>query len=395
MARANALGRIVDMASKKNRSGKSNRRSPKPPPSRRGRLNARFASIGAWFAAHRWHAIVVGLLLLFFGSLVGGYWTAGWLEGRDGERLARETIEDMKRGPSPSSGAEPDAKYARIEDIPGLPRYTEVEPGKPRPTLEEKPRPRSKPEQVASMAISSDQAWRRNAVPFRDLNARPLVAIVIDDVGLDRPRSKRAWELPGPLTMSFLPYAKDLRDQARAARGRGHELMLHLPMEPTGRNDPGPGALLVSMTDTEIRQRTTAALDSFEGFAGVNNHMGSRFTAFRPGMETVMRQLKPRGLMFLDSKTTKESVGEQAAQDQAVPAIVRHIFLDDDESIDAVRRRLAEAEAVARRQGFVVAIGHPHEATLQALSEWLPTVQGKGLALAPATAVLRKRNGWD
>ena len=487
MARANALGRIVDMASKKNRSGKSNRRSPKPPPSRRGRLNARFASIGAWFAAHRWHAIVVGLLLLFFGSLVGGYWTAGWLEGRDGERLARETIEDMKRGPSPSSGAEPDAKYARIEDIPGLPRYTEVEPGKPRPTLEEKPRPRSKPEQVASMAISSDQAWRRNAVPFRDLNARPLVAIVIDDVGLDRPRSKRAWELPGPLTMSFLPYAKDLRDQARAARGRGHELMLHLPMEPTGRNDPGPGALLVSMTDTEIRQRTTAALDSFEGFAGiiddmgvdrkrsaaisalpgpltlsyltyaddlagqtkaarahghelmlhlpmepingkldpgpnalttglsgaelerridwsldrfsgyvgVNNHMGSRFTAFRPGMETVMRQLKPRGLMFLDSKTTKESVGEQVAQDQAVPAIVRHIFLDDDESIDAVRRRLAEAEAVARRQGFVVAIGHPHEATLQALSEWLPTVQGKGLALAPATAVLRKRNGWD
>ena len=171
--------------------------------------------------------------------------------------------------------------------------------------------------------------------------------------------------------------------------------MLHLPMEPTGRNDPGPGALLVSMTDTEIRQRTTAALDSFEGFAGVNNHMGSRFTAFRPGMETVMRQLKPRGLMFLDSKTTKESVGEQVAQDQAVPAIVRHIFLDDDESIDAVRRRLAEAEAVARRQGFVVAIGHPHEATLQALSEWLPTVQGKGLALAPATAVLRKRNGWD
>jgi len=60
-----------------------------------------------------------------------------------------------------------------------------------------------------------------------------------------------------------------------------------------------------------------------------------------------------------------------------------------------VRRKLAETEAVARRQGFVVAIGHPHEATLQALAEWLPSLQGKGLALAPATAVLRKRNGWD
>ena len=379
------------MASKKNRSGKSNRRSPKPPPTRLERLRARFGSVGAWIDAHRWHSIVVGLLLLFFGSLVGGYLGAGWLEKLDRDRLARETIEDMKRG----TPAEPDAKYARIEDIPGLPKYTEVEPGKPRPTLEEKPRPADKPTQVAAAAATGDQAWRRNAVPFRDLNTRPLVAIVIDDVGLDRPRSKRAWELPGPLTMSFLPYAKDLRDQARAARGRGHELMLHLPMEPTGRNDPGPGALLVSMTDNEIRQRTATALDSFEGFAGVNNHMGSRFTAFRPGMETVLRQLKPRGLMFLDSRTTKDSVGDQTAQELGVPGIVRHVFLDDDESIDAVRRKLADAEAVARRQGFVVAIGHPHEATLQALAEWLPTVQGKGLALAPATAVLRKRNGWD
>lgn len=379
------------MASRKNRSGKANRRSPKPPPSRLERLRTPFRGVATWIEAHRWHSVVVGLLLLFLGSLVGGYFGAGWLEALDRDRMARETLEEMRRG----TQVEPEPKYARIEDIPGLPKYTEVEPGKPRPTLEERPRPAAKPPQVAAAAISSDQAWRRNAVPFRDLNSRPLVAIVIDDVGLDRPRSKRAWELPGPLTMSFLPYAKDLREQARAARGRGHELMLHLPMEPNGRNDPGPGALLVSMSDAEIRQRTVAALDSFDGFAGVNNHMGSRFTAFRPGMETALRQMKPRGLMFLDSRTTAQSVGDQTAQELGVPGIVRHVFLDDDESVEAVRRKLAEAEAVARRQGFVVAIGHPHEATLQALAEWLPTVQGKGFALAPATAVLRKRNGWD
>ena len=106
--------------------------------------------------------------------------------------------------------------------------------------------------------------------------------------------------------------------------------------------------------------------------------MGSRFTAFRPGMETVLRQFKGRGLMFLDSRTTAQSVGDQLAQEMGVPTIVRHVFLDDDESLDAVRRKLAEAEAVARRQGFVVAIGHPHEATLQALGEWLPGVAGQG-----------------
>lgn len=348
------------MASKKNRRGKANRRSPR-------NLKRVATQMLAWVEARRARLIVVAVGLLFIGSLVGGYFIA--------ERL---------------SAPEPKPKYARIEDIPGLPQYTEVEPGKPRPTVEEKP-----PHKVAARPAPTDQVWRRNAVPFRDLASKPLVAIVIDDVGLDRPRSRRAWELPGPLTLSFLPYAKDLREQTRAARARGHELMLHLPMEPTGRNDPGPNALLVSLSQSEVRQRTVAALDSFDGYVGVNNHMGSRFTTSRAGMETVLHQFKTRGLMFLDSRTNAQSVGDQVAQELGVPSIVRHVFLDDENTLEAVRRKLAETEAMARRQGFVVAIGHPHEATLQALGEWLPTLSAKGLALAPATAVLRKRNGWD
>lgn len=364
--------------------------SPKTPLRFRGRFAGLYRGCLGWIQAHRTHSIVIAVIVLFAGSLAGGYWMAGRLDSIDRERTARETLEQMKRGAA--GGAEPETKYARIEDIPGLSRYTDAEPGKPRPTFEEKPG--AKP-QVAAAVAPEAAAWRRNAVAFRDLNTRPLVAVVIDDVGIDRPRSKRAWELQGPLTMSFLPYAKDLREQARAARARGHELMLHLPMEPNGRNDPGPNALLVSLTDSELRQRTGQALDSFDGYVGVNNHMGSRFTTFRPGMETVLRQLKPRGLMFLDSRTTAQSVGDQTAQELGVPSIVRNVFLDDDESPDAVRRKLADAEAVARRQGFAVVIGHPHEATLQALAEWLPSLSAKGLALAPATAVLRKRNGWD
>lgn len=379
------------MASRKNRRRKANRRSPQSAAGLGERLRRRLDGVSSWLLARRRYAAALLAIFLFGASLVGGYWLAERLELSDGERQARDTLEEMKRG----SGAPPPnavtPKYARIEDLPDLPKYTEVEPGQPRPTLEERPRPKV---QLAA-ASSSAETWRRNAVPFRDLASRPLVAVVIDDVGLDRPRSKRAWELPGPLTMSFLPYAKDLREQAKAARAKGHELMLHLPMEPTGRNDPGPNALLVSLSDAELRQRTTAALDSFDGFAGVNNHMGSRFTTFKPGMETVLRQLKGRGLMFLDSRTSAQSVGDQLAQEMGVPSIVRHVFLDDEETLDAVRRKLAEAEAIARRQGFVVVIGHPHEATLQALGEWLPTVHGKGMALAPATAVLRKRNGWD
>src|SRR5260370_28278064 len=362
------------MASKKNRRSKANRKSP----NLKDRALVRWRTLSAWISAHRWHSLVIAFGLLFAVSLFGGY-------------LIAERFDPVERRTS-------SPRYARIEDIPGLPRYEESEPGQ-HPTIEEKPRPRPAPQvaapHVAALAPSEQAAWRRNAVPFRDLNSKPLVAIVIDDVGLDRPRSKRAWELPGPLTMSFLPYAKDLREQAKAARAHGNELMLHLPMEPSGRADPGPNALLVSLTDAELKQRVATALDSFDGYVGVNNHMGSRFTTFRPGMETVLRQFKGRGLMFLDSRTTAQSVGDQLAQEMGVPSIVRHVFLDDDESLESLLRSLSQAESVARRQGFVVAIGHPHEATLQALGEWLPGLKAKGLALPPASAVLRKGNGWD
>ena len=352
---------IPEMASRKNRRGKANRRSP-----------TRWAGVRSWLEDHRRHAVIAGFLLLFIAAVPAGYWIAEWLEPAEPARVT----------------------YARIEDIPELPRYVETEPDQKPATIEDKPRLRPMPQQVAAAAMP-EPAWRRNALPFRDLATRPLIAIVIDDVGLDRPHSRRAWELPGPLTMSFLPYARDLREQAKAARAHGQELMLHLPMEPGGVANPGPNALLVGLSDADLRQRVTAALDSFDGYVGVNNHMGSRFTAYRPGMETTLRLLKARGLLFLDSRTTPSSVGDQVAQELGVPSVARNVFLDDDEALDAVKRRLAETEAVARRQGFVVAIGHPHEATIQALAEWLPTVAGKGFVLAPLSAVLRKRNGWD
>ena len=380
------------MASKKNRTGKSNRRSPKSADSLRARVAARFAGLRQWFASHRAASIVLGVLLLFGGSLTGGYWLAQRLDSKASDAMVRDTLQDMQRNASTNAAtpAQPTPKYASIDEV--LPRYTEFEAGQRVPTHEEKPRAR--PPQVAS-AAGVQWAWRRNAIPFADLDSRPLIAIVIDDVGLDRTRSKRAWELPGPLTMSFLPYAKELREQVKAARASGKEIMLHLPMEPAGRADPGPGALLVSMPDNEIGRRTAVALDGMEGYVGVNNHMGSRFTAFKPGMQTVLQQVRARGLLFLDSRTTAQTVGEQIALENGVPTLPRNVFLDDEETLAAAKRKLVETEEVARRLGYAVAIGHPHDVTLQALAEWLPTLQAKGFVLAPITAVLRKRNGWD
>ncbi|QQS12546.1 MAG: divergent polysaccharide deacetylase family protein [Rhodospirillales bacterium] len=356
----------------------------------RAMLSGAAAALAGVFAGRRLAFIGVSLAALLVLGAAGGLWLTSLFDAPAVRTAA--TAPPRGAAPAPRAATKPPAepKYARIDDLPDLPKYSEAE-GKARPVFEER---------VAAVPparrLSGDATWQRNAVPFRDDRARPVVVIVIDDMGVDRARSRRVTELPGPLTLSYLPYARDLREQAQAARGRGHELMLHLPMEPLSSSaDPGPNALLTTLAEDAIRRRTIAALDSFGGYVAVNNHMGSRFTTWRPGVEIALREMKSRGLAWLDSRTSAHSVGGLVADELGLPFVDRHVFLDDVDSVENVRAQLAEAERVARRQGFAIAIGHPHDATIQALAEWLPSVAGKGLQLGPVSAALRRRGGWE
>lgn len=220
---------------------------------------------------------------------------------------------------------------------------------------------------------------------------RPMIAIVIDDMGVDRRRSRRILDLKGPLTVSFLTYADDLAGQTAAARGAGHELMLHLPMEPADhRVDPGPNVLLRDIEPDELRRRIIWGLNRFQGYVGVNNHMGSKFTSDRPSMAVLMQELKRRNVFFLDSRTSGRTVGSSVARQFDVPAVERNVFLDNDNDSGAVKARLAETERLARRRGTAIAIGHPRDGTLAALSEWLPTIEARGFDLVPLTVILAR-----
>ncbi|MDP9128555.1 MAG: divergent polysaccharide deacetylase family protein [Pseudomonadota bacterium] len=218
------------------------------------------------------------------------------------------------------------------------------------------------------------------------------IAIVLDDLGLDLRGTKKAIELPSFVTLSFMSYATRLREQTKEGRDRGHELLLHMPMEPTGHADPGPGALLVALPPDEIRRRFQNGLASFAGFDGVNNHMGSKFTADTTGMEIVIDELQQRHLFFLDSRTTSKTVGESLARQHGLPTIGRDVFLDDDEAIGAVRNQMEQAERIARRKGSAVVIGHPHPATLEALSGWIPDAQARGFVFVPLHTLLPSPN---
>lgn len=234
------------------------------------------------------------------------------------------------------------------------------------------------------------QAWMRHAQasPANPGNL-PLIAIVIDDLGVAPARVAAALALPAPMTMAVLPYAGDAAAVARRARLLGHEVLAHLPMEAANGQDPGPHALLATLTPAAFAQNLQWNLSRLEGYVGVNNHMGSRLTQNSAAMGLLMAQLKQRGLLFLDSRTAKHTLGASTARAIGVTALERDVFLDNVITPEMIHIQLRKTEEIARRNGYAIAIGHPHPATTGALTQWAAGMEARGFRLAPLSAIAR------
>ncbi|MSP68623.1 MAG: divergent polysaccharide deacetylase family protein [Alphaproteobacteria bacterium] len=181
-------------------------------------------------------------------------------------------------------------------------------------------------------------------------------------------------------------------EQAALATLAGHELLAHVPMEPeSAREDPGPQALLRHLPAEQNLRRLRRNLAQFAGYVGINNHMGSRFSADAASMDLIMQELKVRGLLFLDSRTSVQSLGRQSAERHGVPNAVRNVFLDNDHDAGRIRRQIETLESEARHYGCAVGIGHPHPATLEELERWLPTLAARGFQLVPVSAIVDRR----
>lgn len=210
---------------------------------------------------------------------------------------------------------------------------------------------------------------------------QPVIALVIDDCGLSLHGTQAVIALPPEITLAFLPYGRHATALAKTAGARGHDVILHMPMQPTGDEDPGPAALTVNLLPEQVKQRVQSAFAAVPGAIGLNNHMGSRFTADATALQPVMHEIKARGLFFLDSVTSPRSAAYAAARQAGVPALARDVFLDDVITLPSIMTQLAVTESVARRHGSAIAIGHPHPATLQALAKWLPALERRGFKL--------------
>ncbi len=221
------------------------------------------------------------------------------------------------------------------------------------------------------------------------LTQKPKIIIIFDDMGLDRNAFEETMALPGPITLSFLPYAKDVDELAATARAHGRVLMLHLPMEPEGDADPGPQALMTGMTGAAFVAALKWNLERFEGYVAVNNHMGSKLTADAAAMKTVLAYLKQKDLFFLDSVTTGDTTVGGAAARVGADVFSRDVFLDAQTGDKAaIRKQLRLVERIAMETGYAVAICHPRKETLEVLGPWLASAPERGFALAPVTALL-------
>lgn len=219
---------------------------------------------------------------------------------------------------------------------------------------------------------------------------RPQIAIIIDDMGMKQNMTKPFANLPVAIDFSFLPYADGLDWQTRLVVEGGHELMLHLPMEPSEKDkNPGPEALLTSLGDDKLLERVNWNLNRFKGFIGINNHMGSRFTENTHLMSTVLERIKEKHLFFIDSRTSAKSVGEKIAREKGLYYEDRDVFLDNILETAAINAQFALLEQIAIENGSAIAIGHPHQKTFEALSQWLRTAEARGFEVVKVSRLLK------
>jgi polysaccharide deacetylase 2 family uncharacterized protein YibQ len=222
------------------------------------------------------------------------------------------------------------------------------------------------------------------------LKKPPRVAIIIDDLGYDRHLAEKLIDLNAALTVAILPHSPHQESIARLAHDRGLEVMLHLPMEPAEYPEvnPGPGVLLTAMGPDEILQVLEEDLAAVPHVQGVNNHMGSKLTAHSEQIYQVFSVLKRRGLFFIDSRTTNESVCRSSARLFQIPFAQRDVFLDHIHDAAFIRKQLRELVRIARLKGEAVGIAHPHRLTYTILKEELPALRQQ-VEIVPASRLVR------
>lgn len=244
------------------------------------------------------------------------------------------------------------------------------------------------------VATDGRQPWRVYSRAFAAPETKPRIALVVTGLGLRTEITQQAIEkLPGEVSLAFSPYADKLQEWTSKARAEGHETLLGLGMEPANfpQHDPGPYTLLTSVGGPENVARLEWVMSRSTGYVGLVAEFGSRFATSVNYLLPVLEQMKRRGVMLVDSRASTDSVAARLARDLGLPRAMNDRFIDREPARAAVDARLVELERLARLHGQAVGFLQPLPVSLERIAAWVPSLEQKGIVLAPITAVANRQ----
>jgi polysaccharide deacetylase 2 family uncharacterized protein YibQ len=221
----------------------------------------------------------------------------------------------------------------------------------------------------------------------------PVVAIVVGGLGVGAAKTTDAiMKLPPAVTLAFTPYGADPAKLAERARAQRHEILLQVPMEPFDYpdNDPGPQTLLTTLTAEQNLDRLHWHLSRFQGYAGIANFMGARFTATDAVMQPIIREASKRGLGYLDDGSTPRSAAPALTAAQSMPFAKADFTIDAVPTSAEINRTLVKLETLAKERGLAVGFASALPISIERIAAWAKTLDRNGIMLVPLTTVMLK-----
>lgn len=244
---------------------------------------------------------------------------------------------------------------------------------------------------LPKIADDGRKAMNVYAREFDRSDPRPKVAIVIGGLGLGGAVTQSALDkLPPGITLAVTPYGSSLQGLVSTARGKGHEVVLEVPLEPYDYpdNDPGQDTLLTGQTSEENPARLRRVLAKVLGYAGLINSQGSKFLASTDEARAFLKDAAGRGLYFVETGDADKSVAREAAQAEGAPFAKGDKLLDRDPRREAVEKELAALEEAAKQRGSAIGVAGAFPTTIELVSTWAAGLEEKGIALVPVSALV-------
>ena len=253
--------------------------------------------------------------------------------------------------------------------------------------------PRGPVPRIASDGARPADAFARPVQPLPGKPDAPRIALLVDGLGVSAATTADAIaKLPEAVTLGFVPYGADVAALAARARTSGHEIVLQVPMEPFDYpdNDPGPQTLLTALTPQQNIDRLVTVMSKIQGYVGLTNTMGARFTASEDALSPILRETAKRGLIYVDDGANPRSSAGRIAGAGNLSFVRTDVVLDAVPTPKEIDRALDRLEMAARDRGFAVGTASALPVSIDRLAAWAKAAEGRGILLVPITAIAAK-----